>query len=237
MRSIIAPRIADRCQAGCCCADTTKCFILVCTHRMPHLVSLEVFSKILTQQNDDTAEVNQAQEIDCVALVAHDQAAEVLQPGEEAFDLPAAAIAPEWAAILGFAFPPTAMGRNQLDPIRRKCCVKRVAVVGAVADHVFRPSIRKPPDQCIDNKGDFMRLSRVHVNGDRKTKAVCNGHALAAFAAFGRSHKRPPFFAGTKVPSMKHSDKSRWPRAWRSRANAIKMASRVPFATHSWSRR
>lgn len=45
--------------------------------------------------------------------------------------------------------------------------------------------------------------------------AVGHTHDIGPFAAFGRSDVTPPFFAGTNVPSMKHSRRSKRPRSKR----------------------
>ena len=67
--------------------------------------------------------------------------------------------------------------------------------------------------------------------------AVCHSHDLRTFAPLGLSHAEPPFFATTKVPSIKHSDRSSLPRFRRSSANASNTALSVPEPTHSWNRR
>jgi hypothetical protein len=46
-----------------------------------------------------------------------------------------------------------------------------------------------------------------------------------------------PFFAMTKLPSMKHSVKSSSPRSFMSCTSALRIASNVPERTHSWKRR
>jgi hypothetical protein len=76
------------------------------------------------------------------------------------------------------------------------------------------------------------------VNGDTPSEAsaVCNCHDLATFAPLGLAHGAAPFLADTKVPSMKHSDKSSSPRSCRSVASAFKMASNTPVLTHIWKR-
>ena len=50
-----------------------------------------------------------------MVFIAGDQSAEVLQPGEQAFDSPSLAVAPELAAILRFL--PTAAGSRLAAPI------------------------------------------------------------------------------------------------------------------------
>ena len=67
--------------------------------------------------------------------------------------------------------------------------------------------------------------------------AVCNGHDLGALASFGLADAEPPFFAGTNVPSIKHSLRSRPPRSLRSCATANNTCSSTPERTHCWKRR
>lgn len=61
-----------------------------------------------------------------------------------------------------------------------------------------------------------MRASRRRVDGDGKTSAVGHGHEFRTFASLGRSHPEPLFFTTTKVPSIKHSERSSPPRRRRS---------------------
>jgi len=82
-----------------------------------------------------------------------------------------------------------------------------------------------------------MRRSTANGYGDRKTRAVCHCHDLCTFAPLGFSHPLAPFFAMTKVPSMKHSVKSRSPRSFMSCTSALRITSNAPERTHSWKRR
>jgi hypothetical protein len=82
-----------------------------------------------------------------------------------------------------------------------------------------------------------MRRSTFQVNGDRKTRAVCHCHDLRTFAPLGLSHCPSPFLADTNVPSMKHSDRSSWPRSFKSSASAVRILSNTPSRCHSWKRR
>ena len=76
---------------------------------------------------------------------------------------------------------------------------------------------------CLD-KGDFSRASTRCVDGERKTKSVCQSHELRAFAPLGGTHGCPPFFATMNVPSIRsiHSERSIWPRSRRSSASTVK---------------
>jgi hypothetical protein len=80
-----------------------------------------------------------------------------------------------------------------------------------------------------------MRRSRRRVDGEWKTSIVCHHHELRAFAPLSLTNCVPPFFATTKVPSIKHSDKSISPRSCRSRAKASSTTLRVPSRDHCWN--
>jgi hypothetical protein len=82
-----------------------------------------------------------------------------------------------------------------------------------------------------------MRRSTLCVNGERKTIAVCHCHELRTLAPLGLSDSCAPFLATTKVPSIKHSDKSRPPRTRRSSARVSSTRLSRPSLTHCWNLR
>jgi len=170
--------------------------------------------------------------------MARQDAAKVLQPGKEPLDLPAALVATQCPTVLrGGADSIGSVRRDQLDSLLLKLGIKFIAVVGFIPDQSFRDIGNKPVFNSIRDKGDFMWRSRCNVYGDRKTIAVCHSHDLRTFAPLGLSHCEAPFFATTKVASMKHSERSSLPRLRRSSAKASSTALSVPESTHSWKRR
>jgi hypothetical protein len=82
-----------------------------------------------------------------------------------------------------------------------------------------------------------VRRSAFHVSGDRKTRSVCDGHDLGAFAALCLADSKTPFFAGAKLPSMNASRISIFPRLCRSSANSWTIRRKTPSRTHCWNRR
>jgi hypothetical protein len=162
----------------------------------------------------------------------------LVQPGEQAFDLPPAAIAPQGATILGRrALPVTTMRGNQLDALGRECLIEWIAVVGAIPDKSSGPSHGAGASEGSLDKGDFMWRSSSRVHGEWKTRSVCHNHELRTFAPLGRSHVGAPFFATTKVPSMKHSARSICPRSSRSRASVSSSLRMTPAFTQRLNRR
>jgi len=173
-----------------------------------------------------------------VILMAGQDTTKVLQPGEQPLDFPAALVPAQCATNL----------RNRADSIGTVWCdqlnslllqlgIEFVAVVGLVSDQSFRGIGNKPVFNSIFDKGDFMWRSRCNVYGGRKTIAVRHSHDLRTFAPLGLSHCEAPFFATTKVASMKHSDRSSLPRLRKSSAKASSTVLSVPNSTHSWKRR
>ena len=158
-----------------------------------------------------------------------------MQPCEEAFYLPAAAVAPQRAAILRFApfFP---VRGNHFDaPILFQLGIKLVAIVSLVADQATGQLIGKRVLQGILHQGHFMRRRACHVKGERKTSSVCHCHDLGALATFGFTNGTAPFFAGANVPSIKASRRSSLPRSRKSSAKASNTASNTPCLRQRWN--
>jgi hypothetical protein len=79
--------------------------------------------------------LDEAEIVQRMAFIAHDEASEVPEPSEEAFDLPPPLVATQWAAILGLgllAVP--AMWSDHLDAQLGQVFIQWIGVIGAVAD-------------------------------------------------------------------------------------------------------
>jgi hypothetical protein len=193
----------------------------------------------MPQEDHEAAEVEHAEEVGFVIFPAADQSAEVVKPSEEALDFPAAAIAAQFATVLGaLAAAVVFVRRDELDAVfLPEALVQRIAVVGAVPDHSFWfGSCETLRDGGFD-KLRFMRRSAGDAAGDRKTMAVCDRHDFTAFSTASRADSSAPFFAELKLASMKVSDRSSLPRARRSSASACNSRVRVPSRCHCWKRR
>lgn len=182
--------------------------------------------------------MHEAEEVLDVIFISSHQPAEVLQPREQSFDFPSMPIAAQLSSVLGcFADAITFMRRDQVDPLRLHLCVQPITIVSLVANQSPRPPSNKALLHGSLDKGDFMRRSRRCVNGDRNTITVCHCHELRTLAPLGLSDCAAPFLAPTKVPSMKHCDKSNLPRVRRSSASASRIRFSVPVLTQYWKRR
>lgn len=130
-----------------------------------------------------------------MTFIARDQTTEVLQPGEETFDLPAAAVSTELPAILRLAAA-AAIGRDQFDvALRRQPRVEAIRIVRFVADQSDRRFAEELGVEGLLDERDFAGACTCDSNGERKTTAVCDCHDLGPLAFAGGTDAEAPFFA------------------------------------------
>ena len=88
----------------------------------------------MPQGDQRATELDHTEEVGGVSFPAAGKPAEVLQPGEEPFDLPAPHVATKGSAVL--SFPPFAsVGSDHFDAVQlAEPRVQRVAIVGFVTD-------------------------------------------------------------------------------------------------------
>src|SRR5882672_12230522 len=186
--------------------------------------------------------------IDCDrAVVANDQSAEVAEPGEGAFYLPAASVTAQRSAVLRARLASIpAMRGDQFDASRRQSLAQRIAVIGAIRNHSLRflacsPAATSPSHvdrgQCLFREPDFVRRGRVKLLSQRNTLAVDHHHPLRALAPLGFSDFRAPFHAGAKPPSKNDSLRLSCSRWFSSAKNVRQMVSQTPCSSQSRSLR
>jgi hypothetical protein len=85
----------------------------------------------MPQKDDEAAELKHAEEISLMIFPATNQSAEVVEPGEEAFDSPAAAVTAQLATILStLAAANVLVGRDESNVVfLPQALVERIAVV------------------------------------------------------------------------------------------------------------
>src|SRR5215204_2237877 len=119
-----------------------------------------------------------------MTLVSDNHFAEVLEPGEEAFDLPPTLVSPELATILGLRLLPiTPVRSNHLNVQLLQFGVKWVRVISSVSHEPRWSAANMGCLESVVHKGDFMWRSTFNVYGEWKRRAVCNCHDLRTFAA------------------------------------------------------
>jgi len=164
--------------------------------------------------------------------------AEVLQPGEQSLDFPTAMVPSERTTILGRWPLPIALVRSdQFNSAPTQPFIQGVTIIGSITNQPLWVLSGKAALERAFDQSDLMRRSTLRGYGDRKTRAICHCHELCTLAPLGFSHPAAPFFAMTKVPSMKHSVRSSLPRSFTSVTSALRTFSKTPAHTHSWYRR
>src|ERR1700687_796748 len=181
------------------------------------------------------------------AVVAHDQAPEVSQPGVGAFHDPSPSVPPQSPAILGCGPNAIPLVRtDQFDPPLLQAFPQRIAVIRFVSNHPQRllprtTRVMTPPypDRRERRLGAFafVRGGRVKVVSQRKTAAVDHPHPLRPLAPLGFSDSAAPFFAGAKLLSIKDSLHFICWRAFHSLRKARHIPSPIPCSSPSPSRR
>ena len=113
----------------------------------------------MPQEDDEAAELDHAEEIGLMIFPAANQSAEVVEPGKEPLDFPAAAVPAQFAAVLSvFAAANVLVRRDQSNAVfSPQTLVERVAVVGTVTDHSLRFGSR---ETVLDGALDKLRFMR-----------------------------------------------------------------------------
>jgi len=172
-----------------------------------------------------------------MVLIANGKPSKIVQPSEQPLDFPAATVAAQRTTILRLT-PIAPVWRDHLDPkLHQQLLVQTVAVVGLVSDQPLGRILEKSTLKSVLDKSYLAPRSTLDTYGDRKTRAVCDCHDLGPLALLRFPDAEPPFLAGAKVPSMKASDRSIFPRSSKSSASARSIFSIVPSSTHCWNRR
>jgi len=174
-----------------------------------------------------------------MVLITNHQPTEVVEPGKQSLDFPPPAEPAQRSAILS---PGRAailfMGCNDFTPkLLQHLRIEPVAVIGFIAHQALRHLRHEALFNGLSDQLYFSWASTFCANGDRKTMAVGHSHDFGPLAPLSLSNQTPPFFAGTNVPSMKHSRRSSPPRSFRSWAMASSTFSNTLERTQFWNRR
>jgi hypothetical protein len=181
------------------------------------------------------------------AFIPHDQVAEMAEPRERALDDPPAPIAPQFPAILMRGVLVVAASRdNRLNPSTGQSSPQGIAVIPPIGDQPLGPLARPPrlpgpPDgdrvERRFEEGNLRWGSRLQVCSQRSTRAIDQNHPLCALAPLSLPDLGPPFLAGMKEPSAKHSSQRSfsWSLSWAK--NARQSFKSTLVSSHCFSRR
>jgi len=154
----------------------------------------------LSQQDDHASEVKKAQEILGLVFPPHSEPSELLEPREQALDLPSTFVATQVTPVLAplaWALA-TALGRVQIDLSFFCQSVSQFAAVeGFVADQVWRQFVDKRVVEGLLDEHNVVFGTICNANGERETSAVCKRHNLCCLAGTAPSNHVAPLFAPT----------------------------------------
>jgi len=107
----------------------------------------------MSEEHEQAGEMDEAKEVFDMVFPSGDEAAVVLHPGKDAFDLPSASIAAERSAILCPLLAVASVGRDHLDVVLAcELFIEPVRVVGLVADESCGPLVEEASGQNIFHK-------------------------------------------------------------------------------------
>ena len=172
-------------------------------------------------------------------IVVSDNASSIiLKPGEQPFNFPTPDISTQCSSILRRWFSTiSAVWRNELNFLSFQPFIQRIAIIGKVSDDALWLFFDKSFLNCLFHQFYFVGTCSGGPYGDRKARSVCDCHDLGAFTFLSFSNIKPPFLALAKVPSMKHSVMSIFPRSLKSLAITHKALSHTPDFTQFWKYR
>ena len=88
----------------------------------------------MLEKYEQASELYETEEVFDLHFPSCDQPAEVMHPGEEPFDFPAALVAPECSAILGLLSAVDPIGRDHLNAVLAHLLVECIGIISLVAD-------------------------------------------------------------------------------------------------------
>ena len=191
-----------------------------------------------SKRHDDAGELGEPMIERPVEFVPDDEATEVVEPTDGAFDLPASSVAAELAEVLlGRADPASAVRSDEVDVAFGEPITQRVAVGRLVVDEHGRDERR---GGRVEQRLDKIHLGcagRVGVDRERQAAGVGEDHDLGPLAPLGLADHLAPFLAGANVPSAKPSRQSILPSRSSRPSSRSQARSSVPSPTHSVKRR
>jgi len=150
-----------------------------------------------------------------MTLITNNQPAVVVHPPEAPLHFPPASVRGshlDGTASLGFdALAPLESRDSRLDTPLSQLLAKLFAVISFICYQLLwsglgSASLTRWRGHSNALQGgicqlQFVRLSRVYMQADGQPVPIYHNHHLGAFAHLGLAYSRPPFLAGTKLPS------------------------------------
>ena len=154
------------------------------------------------------------------------------EPSIGAFDLPAASVTPKGPSILKLDSFISSGRSDKLNAPFFQSCSKCIRIIRFVAHQMFG-CFAKLIDRLF-NKRYLMWTGRGKGHSQRNTSAIRHHHELGALSSLRFPDFWAPFFAETKVPSMKTSAQSIWPFLSSLRIKIRQILSQTPCSSQSF---
>jgi len=170
-----------------------------------------------------------------VAFPTSHQAPVISKPGNGALNFPASFVPSQSPSILKFWFVSVNPVRGyQFNALFLENLAKAVRIIRLVTNQMlgFLTKLIKG----LVCQFHLMRAGRVKGHSQRNTLAVCHHHKLCALAPLGFADFRPPFLAGMKLPSMKHSAHLICLFLSNSWIKVLQTLSHISFSSHIFKR-
>ena len=169
-----------------------------------------------------------------VPFPSNHKASVISKPSIGAFDLPATSVTSERPSILKlYSFVRSGWSDKFNAPLFQSCS-KCVRIIGFVTHQMFG-RFAKLINRLL-NERYLMWTGRGKGHSQRNTSAICHHHELGALSSLRFPDFWAPFFAETKVPSMKTSAQSIWPFLSSLRMKIRQIFSQTPCSSQSFNR-
>jgi hypothetical protein len=173
-----------------------------------------------------------------VFFVPNEESSLILKPTDGAFDLPAFEVSPQRSSVLARRLLSSfAMWGHLFNAATFKSISQPIGVRGFVIEQSLGTLLRYANINKRFNGVDFSIGSRCRKRRDGNAMTFCHQHKLCAFAFFGFTHLKPPFFAGEKVPSPIACDQSSSFRRSMILINVSQALTSSPASVHALCRR
>lgn len=162
------------------------------------------------------------------------QSAIIAQPGNSPFDLPAAFVTPKGSSVLDRMTAVLSMRSHKFNASMFEFLPKLIRVIGFISNQMLRLFA-----QLINgfiNECYLMWTGRGKGHCQRNTLAISHHHELRPLAPLGFTDFWAPFFADTKLPSIKHSAQLIWPFLSSSWIKVCQSFSQIPCSSHLFKR-
>jgi len=158
----------------------------------------------------------------------------ISKPGIGTFNFPATFVTPKSSSILKLYFFILPWRSYKFNAPGFKSFSEGIRIISFVTDQMlggFTKLINR-----LFNQRYLMWTGRGKGHSQRNTSAICHNHELGALAPLGFPDFWAPFFAETKVPSIKHSLQSIWPFLSSLRIKVRHIFSQTPCSSHIFNR-